>query len=183
VENLDASGMQPITEYAPARIAILALIRLVFGLLLGVVAGAVLWAVSIGDMKPTKPGDMPSWWMFLVGLGLGLAALNFVAGGVGRIASAFARDCYFRAGPAGVAIRTPKNGWFGRYWIVEHRFGWSEIEQIVYFVQRINLIPVSRELRFALTGNRKIAIERHFFSANVKELQQKLLAMMEAAGR
>ena len=182
MDDLTASGMQPVTVYAPVRTALLGLIRLIFGLLLGVTAGAVLWAVSAGDMKPTKPGDMPAWWMYLVGLGIAFAALCFVSGGIGRMVSAFANKCCFLAGPVGLLIRAPKNGWFGRFTVLEHPIGWDEIEQIICFVNRVNMIPVSRELRIKLTGDRMVAIERHFFSASVKELQVRLLKMLEVEG-
>ncbi len=183
MDALNASGMQPVTVFAPVRTAILGMIRLIFGLLVGVAAVAVLWAVSVGEMKPTKPGDMPVWWMYLVGLALAFAAFSIATGGIGRMVSAFARSCCFLAGPAGLLIRVPKNGWFGRFRIIEHAIGWDEIEQIIYFVHRINLIPVSRELRLKLSGERMVVIERHFFSASVKELQGRLLSMLEVAGR
>ena len=49
-----------------------------------------------------------------------------------------ARDCYFRAGPAGVSpIRLPKNGWGVRalQHIVEYRIDWSDIKQFVRFTR------------------------------------------------
>jgi hypothetical protein len=175
--------MESVTTYAPVRIALLGILRATFGLLLGVAGAAVIWATAAGEMKPTQPGDMPSWWMMLVGVALALTALCFVIGGLGRVISAFARDCYFRAGPDGIAIRLPKQTWWGRFRMTEYRFRWEEIKQLVPITNRLNLIPVSRELQIVPLEGETVSIQRHFFSASVKEIQQRLLAIRASVGR
>lgn len=183
MENLDATGMQSVTVYAPARIVLLAVVRMIFGLLIGLMGAVAIWATWGGDMKPTKPGDMPEWWMYLVGAALAFTGFCFVTGGVGRMVSAFTKNCFFKAGPQGVAIRLPKQGWFGRFRIVEHNLGWNEIGQMVHVTHRANLIPVSTELRIELRTGKAVAIARHYFRDSAKAIQQKLMTIQATVGR
>lgn len=180
----DASGMRELTSYAPIRVALTGIWRVIFGVLLGVPAGLLIWIGPGGEPgAPRNPGDMPVWWMFVVGLVLAFVALSFVAGGVGRIVCAFAKGCYFRGGPEGIAIRRPKQGWFGRFRLVEHRFKWEEIERLVHFTRSLNLIPVARELHVYLYGGTKVVIERFNFSASIKRLQGELDGIRALAGK
>lgn len=183
MENFDAEGMESIAAYAPLRIALLGLVRTLFGLMIGVMAALTLWACWAGEMKPQNPGDMPAWWMYLVGAGLGFGAFCLVTGGIGRVVGAFARGCYFRAGQPGIAIRLPKMGWFGLFKVVEYRLGWENVKQIVHFTHRVNLIPVARELRIELYSGGTVVVERHFFSTGVKDIQQRLLAIQPVGAR
>jgi hypothetical protein len=116
-------------------------------------------------------------------LGLGVVALAFISGGVGRMISAFARGCYFRAGSEGMAVRLPKLGWFGRFKVIEHAFRWEEIEQLIYFTRSLNMIPVARELHIRLYGGTEVTIERFYFSASVKRLLEELNAIRALAGK
>lgn len=177
------SNMEDVTAYAPVRIALLGIARVIFGLLIAVMGVAVFWATASGDSAPRQPGDMPSWWMLLVGLVLGFVGFAFASGGVGRVISAFAQDCYFRAGPDGLAIRVPVQGWFGRFKLTEYNFQWSEIKQIVHFTHSVNLIPVSRELRIELETGKTVIIKSYYFSASVKSLQQQLVTIQASVGR
>jgi len=182
--NDDARGMRELTTYAPIRVSLTGIWRVIFGLLLGVPAGLLIWIGPAGEPGAQHAaGDMPSWWMFVVGLAIALVALNFVAGGVGRIVSAFSKECYFRGGPDGIAIRIPKRGWFGRFRLTEYRFKWSEIKQLVHFTHRFNGIPVSTELRIDLVDGKTVAIERFNFSASAKNLQEQLLTIGALVGR
>jgi hypothetical protein len=170
--------MRDLTPYAPVRVALTGIWRIVFGLLLGVPAGAFIWIGPNGEPGAVRaPGDMPAWWMFLVGLALAVTALSFVTGGVGRVVSAFSRKCYLRAGPEGMEFRIPTPGWFGRFRLTERRFAWSEIKQLVHFTHEVNGIPVSTELRIHLQDGNMIQIERCYFSANTKTLQERLSAL------
>jgi len=182
---LDArqSNMQDVTTYAPVRIALLGIVRAIFGVLIALMGVATVWATAAGDTAPRQPGDMPSWWLLLVGLALGLGGIAIASGGVGRLISAFAQDCYFRAGPDGVAIRVPLQGWFRRFRLTEYNFRWSEINQLVHFTHSVNLIPVSRELRIELETGKTVIIKRYYFSASVKSLQQHLMTIQASVGR
>lgn len=182
MENLAATGMRSVTGYAPARIVLLGLVRTVFGLLILGMGALVFWATANGDMQPTRPGDMPHWWMFVVGAAFAFSGFALFSGGLGRMVSAFAPNCFFMAGPEGIAIRLPKQGWFGRFRIVEYRVRWSEIGQIVRFVHRVNLIPVASELRIYLASGTRIDIERHYFRLSVKAIQHELAAIASACG-
>jgi len=178
------SNLQDVTTYAPARIALLGILRVIFGLILAVPAGLLIWIGPNGEAgAPHNPGDMPPWWMFFVGLVLGFVSFAITMGGLGRVVSAFARDCYFRAGPDGIAIRLPVQGWFGRFRMTEYSFQWGEIRQLVHFTHSINLIPISRELRIELEDGKTVVIKRHYFSASVKSLQQKLATIRASVGR
>ncbi len=178
------SNLQDVTTYAPVRIALVGILRLIFGLIVAVPAGLLIWIGPNGEAgAPHNPGDMPAWWMFFVGLVLGFFALAVVTGGLGRVVSAFAKDCYFRAGPEGIAIRLPVQGWFGRFRLTEYNFRWSEIKQLVHFTHSLNLIPISRELRIELADGTTVVIKRHYFSASVKSLQQQLVTIQASVGR
>lgn len=177
------SNMQEVTKYAPVRIALLGILRAIFGLLVALMGVVAVWATASGDSAPRQPGDMPAWWMSLVGLVLCFVGFAIASGGMGRMVSAFARDCYFRAGPDGIAIRLPVQGWFGRFRMTEYNFQWGEIKQLVHFTHSINLIPISRELRIELEDGKTVTIKRHYFSASVKSLQQQLATIRASVGR
>ena len=180
----EASGMRELTRYAPIRVALTGIWRVLFGLLLGVPAGLLIWIGPAGEQGAVRaPGDMPPWWMFLVGLVLAFIAFCFISGGAGRMVSAFARGCYFCAGPQGIAIRMPRRSWFGRFRLTEYNFKWNEIQQVVHFTHRLNLIPVSRELRIELNDGKTVVIERFYFAANVRSLQEELLTIEASVGR
>ena len=178
------SNMKDLTAYAPFRVVLTGLWRIVFGALLAIPAGALIYIGPSGEPGATRaPGDMPAWWMFVVGLGLGVAALAFIAGGMGRIVSSLARDCYFRAGTDGLAIRLPRQGWFGRFKMMEYQYKWAEIEQLIHFTRSLNLIPVARELHIRLYGGKEVTIERFYFSKSIKRLREELMAIQAQAGQ
>jgi hypothetical protein len=177
------SNMKDVTTYAPVRIALLGILRAIFGLLVALMGVVAVWATASGDSAPRQPGDMPSWWMSLVGLVLGIVGFAIASGGLGRLVSAFAKDCYFRTGPEGIAVRLPVQGWFGRFRLTEYNFQWGEIKQLVHFTHSINFIPISRELRIELVEGKTVAIQRHYFSASVKTLQQQLITIRASVGR
>jgi hypothetical protein len=77
----------------------------------------------------------------------------------------------------------PKRGRFGRFSLIEYNFKWNEIQQLVQFTHRVNLIPVSRELRIHLMDGKTVAIERFYFSANVISLQEQLVTIGASVGR
>ena len=171
------SSLRDVTTYAPVRIVLVGVSRVIFGALV-LFSGAVLaWAAYGGDMG--KGGEQ--WWMMLVGAVLAFAGLALLSGGVGRIVSAFA-DGYFRAGAEGVAVRLPRQGWFGRFKLVEYQYRWNEIEKFIYFTHSVNGIPMSRELRIRLYGGKEARFERFYFSASVKRLATELSALAARAG-
>jgi hypothetical protein len=176
--------MQDLTRYAPIRVYLTGLWRVIFGLLLSVMAGAVLYVETSGESGARRaPGDMPSWWLFLVGLVLAVVALAFLAGGVGRIVSGLCGDCYYRAGAEGISIRLPNQGWFGRFKLVEHSYRWEEIEQLISFTRYFNIFPVARELHIRLYGGTEVIIERFYFVASIKRIHSELLEIRALAGK
>jgi hypothetical protein len=174
VESPGVKGFERITSYAPARIVTLGVARLIFGLLLGLMGGLAIWGSLAGEMNPTKPGDMPAWWMGLVGAALAFTGFCYVSGAVGRIISAFAKYCYFSGGPAGMIFRVPKQGWFGRFRVVDYNFAWNEVSRLVHFTNRVNFIPISTELRIELKNGKRVSIPRHYFTMSSKEIQERL---------
>jgi hypothetical protein len=178
------SNLKDVAKYAPFQVALTGLWRILFGALLATPAGAFIYLGPSGDPGATRaPGDMPAWWMFLVGLGIGVVAGAYLTGGVGRMVSAFKRDCYFRAGAEGVSVRVPKQGWFGRFRIMEYQYKWDQIETLTHFTRSLNLIPVGRELHMRLYGGKEIVIERFYFSKSIKRIREELLAIRAQAGQ
>jgi hypothetical protein len=178
------SNMRDLTAYAPIRVALTGIWRILFGAILAIPAGLLIWIGPSGEAGATRaPGDMPPWWMFVIGLAFAFAALTLITGGVGRIVSAFAKDCHFRAGAEGMAVRLPKQGWFGRFTLIDHQFKWEEIESLIHFTRSINLIPVARELHIRLYGGKEVTIERFYFSASIKRLREQLLEIRMLAGK
>ena len=183
---LDArqSNLRDLTAYAPIRVALTGIWRVLFGLLVAAPAGILIYIGPAGEPGAQRAaGDMPAWWMFLVGLGLGVFALAMITGGVARKVTAFARSCYQRAGADGVAVRLPKMGWFGRFRIVEHAFRWEEIEQMFPLTRSLNLIPVARELHIRVIGGTEVVVERFYFQASVKWILEELNRIRAQAGK
>ena len=86
-----------------------------------------------------------------------LFALHF-PGGIGRMLSAFAQDCYLRAGPGGVFVRMPRQKIYGRYRVLYWHLEWPQIANIVDYTYRVNGIPMSRELQIRLQDRSRLAI-------------------------
>lgn len=177
MEKFDFGDLQDLTSYSPVRVLLSGFLRTIFGLFAALIPGVLIWAVLSGDIGSQKPGDLPPWAMLSVGAVLGLVVLAILAGGMGRMVSAFAGGCYFRAGHDGLAVRFPQQGWFGRYTVNVYRFQWSEIEQIVHFTHRINFIPVATALRICPVGGKMIEVERRYFAKSSRQLQKDLLAL------
>ena len=174
MESVGVKGFDHITDNAPARIVTHGVVRLIYGLLIGGLGVLTIWATATGDMRHTKPGDMPDWWMVLVGAALAFAGFCFVSGAVGRIISAFARYCYISGGPGGMIFELPKQGWFGRFRVVHYYFAWREVKRLVHFTHRFIFIPVSTELRIELKNGKTISIPRYYFSMSSKEIYRQL---------
>ena len=178
------SNMQDVTAYSPIRVAMAGIRRVIFGALLAVPGVAFVWLGPNGEPGATRaPGDMPAWWMFVVGLAFSFAAFSILTGGVGRVISAFVRDCYFRAGLEGLAIRVPKQGWFGRFKVMEYPYKWEEVERIINITRRVNFIPVGSELNIRVYGEKEITIERYYFSSSAKKLCADFLAVRARTGK
>jgi hypothetical protein len=166
-----------LTRYAPLRIIFSGLWRIVFGAVLALPALAVAFALTHQSHVARSAADPPLWMLLLMGAIFGFVSLSIMAGGVGRIVSAFSTTCYFRAGPDGLAVAFPERGWLGRFRIGEYRFSWADIAQFVLFTYRINGIPSGTALHLRLSNGKTIAIERSYFSKSPKKLQQQLLAL------
>jgi len=172
--------MQEIATYAPIRIALTGLWRVAFG-------GALVWLAAVGALHtfphgPRSATDPSLLVSVLMPLGFSLVGLMIALPGIGRIASAFSRDCYLRGGPAGISVRIPMRGWFGRFRVRAFHFGWDEIDRLVDFTYRINGIPTSHELRIHLRNGSRLKIEGSFFSLSPAAIQSLLLAMQPRAG-
>jgi hypothetical protein len=126
--------------------------------------------------KPSAD-DPPKWLIYMGVLLFVLLATLGLSSGVGRIISAGSRECFFRAGRDGIAIRMPRQGWFGRFHLAHYRLKWSEVERLVHFTYKTNGIPTATELRIYTRAGAMIRVERMYFSASVMGLQQQLLAI------
>lgn len=169
--------MKYLTSFSPTRIFISGIWRFLFSAPLLFTGGVIIFIALQPSKAPPSAGDPPMWAMALIGVLFGLWGLMVFAGGMGRIISAFARDCFFAAGPPGVAIRYPVHGWFGRFSFSEHKLLWNDIRQIILYTYRINGIPSTTELRLQLRDGSYIKINRNNFVASSKTLQAELLAL------
>lgn len=180
----DSAGMADITAYAPGRIALAAFGRMLAGaVVLGI---AALFAVMTARMPelPKSAADPPPWLGAAIGAVFALVGTVIFTGGVGRLRCAFARDCHVRAGAAGIALRFPVLGWFGRYRLREARLAWTDIRDLVDFTYRINGIATAHELRIKTSRGETIRIPRYYFSDSAAVVQERLLAILRgAAGR
>ncbi len=78
------SNMQDMTTYAPIRVALAGIRRIVFGLLLGIIPFALIYVLANSSGSLTSDAEgMQRWWVFvLVGV-FTLVSLSFVLEGWG----------------------------------------------------------------------------------------------------
>lgn len=177
MENFEIGDLNDLTRYARVRVFISGLFRTILGLVTALIPAVLIGAVLSGDIGPQKPGDLPHWALLLVGAVLSVVVVAIFIGGIVRMISAFAGGCYFRAGRDGLAIRFPRQRWFGRYTIPIYRYKWSEIEQIVHYRQTVNFIPITTSLHIYPRGGKRIEVDRMYFSKSTRQLQKELLAL------
>jgi hypothetical protein len=177
----EATIVQDVADYAPIRIVLTGLWRVVFGGAFIFVGGVAAYAFLHGPAPSSA--DPPIWVIALIPVFFALIGAPAVASGVGRIASAFCRNCYLRGGPAGIAVRLPVRGWFGRFRVKTFAFGWDEIAKLIEFTHRINGIPSNHELRIVLRNGSRLIIERCYFSLSSAVLQERLLGLHPGAAR
>jgi hypothetical protein len=183
MSNTETRDLRDITTYCPARIFISGLWWLIFGGILTVTLYALIFALVRTAAAPSSAADPPRWLIYGVVLLFGLWAFSCLSGGVGRIISAFSKKCFFRAGRDGISVRLPVRGWFGRFRLAEYWIKWSEVKQVVHYTYRVNGIPMSTSLRIRLQDGTRLSVERMYFSANVRSLQEHLLAIQASLGR
>jgi hypothetical protein len=177
------TGMFEVTRYAPIRIVLVGLGRMLMGAIPLSLGALIAVAVSRTPAAAPSAADLPPWTLGLLsGLFL-FVGLAIFSGGVGRICSAFARNCYLGAGAPGIALRFPVQGWFGRFRVQDVRLRWDEIADFVHFTYRINGIPTSRELRIRRRKGRDIKVPRYMFSDSTAVIQDRLDQMWAQAIR
>jgi hypothetical protein len=176
--GMEASGMIEVTRYAPIRIFLVGLGRMLIGAVPLALGTLIAFAVTHMPAAAPSAADPPPWLLALLAALFILVGLAILSGGVGRICSAFARNCHLRAGPGGIALRLPVQGWFGRYRVRDFALRWDEIGELVHFTYRINGIPTSRELRIRPRTGALIKIPRYMFSDSSDALQDRLHEIM-----
>jgi hypothetical protein len=179
-ETLD---LHDLTTYSPVRVFLSGLWWLAFGGILAVTLYALIYAMARTAAASHSAADPPRWLIYGVVLLFGLWAFSCLSGGVGRIISAFSKNCFFRAGRDGISVRLPVRGWFGRFRYAEYWIKWSEVKQVVHFTYRTNGIATSTQLRIRLQDGTRLSVPRMYFSANVKWLQEQLLTIQASVGR
>jgi len=171
------SDMVEVAHYAPVRVFLAGLGRLIFGGVFLTVC-VVLFYIYLTE-RGALPSDRSTEEMVpalpLVGAAFGLVALLILPGAIGRILSAFDRGYYIRGGISGVEICMPRRRWWGRYRRGTWRSRWEDIEKIVHYTSRINGIPSSQELRIYLVGGGRLRVERYVFAESVASIQRALL--------
>ena len=176
------AGLQDVTIYSPVRVFLAGLWRLLFGVLIGFSTFALFFAMVKTSGEPASAADPPRWLIPLAGAFLGLLSLAVMSGGLGRMISAFAGNCYFRAGRDGISVRFPRQKWFGRFRVTSYWLKWSEVDRIVHFTFKTNGIPTGTELRIHLNDGTRLTVDRMYFSASIWSIQQQLLSIRKMAG-
>jgi hypothetical protein len=170
--------MQDVATYAPIRIILTGLWRVMFGGVFLLLAAVTVYAML---HAPRSSADPPLWLIALIPVVFSLIGAAAASSGIGRMVSAFARNCYLRGGPEGVAVRIPVRGWFGRFRVMTFYFGWHEIDKLIEVTHRINGIPTNHELRIRLRNGQRLDIERCCFSLNSAVIQSVLLGLQPRA--
>jgi hypothetical protein len=176
------SNMHDVTKYAPLRVVLRGAVKAFFGLWVMGIGAVAFGAALTSDHGPRQPGDTP-WLMLIAGAALGIVGLAFLFGGLVWMAGGFARGCYLKAGPDGMAVRFPKHKWFGLFHVAEYQFRWDEIEEMIHFTRKVNQIPIGRELHIRLYGGKQVVIERCYFSASVRSILDHLSELRAQASR
>jgi hypothetical protein len=141
---------------------------------MAIVAYACVFALIKTSAQQPSANDPPKWLIYIVVLLFVFLATLGLTSGVGRMISACSRDCFFRAGRDGIAIRMPRQGWFGRFHLADYRLKWSDVDRLVHFTYKTNGIPTATELRIYTRAGTMIRVERMYFSASVMGLQSQL---------
>jgi hypothetical protein len=175
--------MHDLTEYAPVRVFLAGFWRLLFGLVIGFGACVLIVVLAQTAGEPRTEGDFPPWLGIVAGSLLGLGAAAVLSGGMGRMISAFAGNCYFRAGREGIWVRLPRQRWFGRFRVIEYLFKWKEVNRVVRFTYKTNGIRTATELRIHLNDGTRLTVDRMYFSADVWSIQFQLVEIQKAVGR
>ena len=183
MNNEAALDWRDVTAYSPVRVFLAGLWRFLFGGVFALSTYALLFAMIKISGQPPSSADPPRWLIALAPLVLGLIALLVMSSGLGRMASAFSTNCFFRAGREGSWVRLPRQGWFGRFRVASFRFKWSEIEKVVHFTYKTNGIPTSTELRIHLNDGTRLTVDRMYFSASVWSIQHQLVSIQTSFGR
>jgi hypothetical protein len=174
--------MQEVATCSPIRIVLTGLWRVMFGVAFIFIAAVAVYAFMHGPSSRSS-ADPPMWLIALIPVFFSLIGAVAAASGIGRIVSAFARNCYLRGGADGIAVRLPVRGWFGRFRVTTFHFRWDEIDKLIEFTHRINGIPSNHELRIRLRNGRRLDIERCYFSLSSAALQERLLDLHPRAAR
>ena len=171
------AAMTDVARFAPFRILLMGLGRLaIAGIALGI-AGLIAYLLHLD--RSAHPDNASTSDVLPALLGaiavFSLIALLILPGAIGRMRSAFARGCFFRASTTGIEICLPRRRWWGRYDLPTYRFRWEEIDKLVHFTHRVNGIPTARELRIELADGSLLRIEWFYFSESVAEILERLL--------
>jgi hypothetical protein len=183
MSNTVTMEMHDLTSYSPVRVFLAGFWRLLFGAVIGFAAGVLIVAVVQTAGEPRTEGDFPPWLGIAAGSLLGLGAVAVLSAGLGRMISAFARNCYFRAGREGIWVRLPRQRWFGRFRVIEYQFKWKEVDRVVHFTYKTNGIRTATELRIHLNDGTRLTVDRMYFSASVWSIQYQLVEIQRAVGR
>jgi hypothetical protein len=167
----ERGSMVDVASYAPTRIFIRGLLRALIGwFCLGWGIAVFVAVFFVMEEIEGKVGlSFPAVLLLLFGL-------NFPSG-IGRMISAFAKNCYLRAGPEGIEARIPEYKLFGRFHILEYFIGWPEVESIVDFTRSLNLIKATHQLRIHRRDGTVLGLDSYLFSENILTIQQRLLAI------
>jgi hypothetical protein len=175
---MGTAGMIEVTRYAPVRIVLVGIGRMIIGAIPLALGALIIFATTRTPTAAPSAADPPPWLFAVIAALFLFVGLAIFLGGIGRIVSAFARNCHLAAGPEGIALRLPVPGWFGRFRVREFLLRSSEIAELVHFTYRINGIPTSRELRIRPRQGALIKVPRYVFADSSEAIQVRLHEIM-----
>jgi hypothetical protein len=167
--------MKDVAAYCRWRFILEAILRIPVGLLLIVVAFVAVPAM-VRDEVAKGHG---SWGELGFGLIPLLIGYLIFSSGTRRLHAAVLTNCWFKAGPDGLAFRVPYNArpqtLFLTHKIAERTVPWPDVLKVYPLQYRVNGIPFGRSLVLQTRQG------RYNFGGYFKEPPEAIIAFMQAA--
>ncbi len=170
-----ANRMKDVATYCRWKFVLEAILRIPVGLLLIVVAFVAVPAM----VKDEVAQGHGNWGELGFGLIPFLIGYFIFSSGVRRLHAAVLTNCWFKAGPDGIAFRLPYRAnprtLFLTHKITEHIVPWSDVLKLYPLQYRVNGIPFGQ----ALVLQTRQA--RYNFGGYFKESPEAIIAFMQVA--
>lgn len=166
-------GFIVVAHYAKRWIIFRGLLKALAGLLFLMIFAVVTYLGVTEALAPKS--DFPIWAAAIASVVFGLLALN-LPGGIGRMISAFSKNCYIGVDRNGIHVRMPRQKLFGRFKVLYWYLPWHKVAKIIDYSVSINGIPSDRTLDIRLSNNSTLSVDSFYFSEKVDTIQERLLA-------